>query len=206
MHRVKSCNQWYLANMCSSFSPSFSPVNLNRIQYWIANNRLDPNKPITLRELNQSRCIHGVAADGVKLLARGKEELSTPIHIVVSRASAAAIEAVEKAGGTVTTRYYTPFAVKKILKGEMDPIHSDRSEIEMPVDEGASGLWRYRLPDPVSRKALEYYRDEAHRGYLSHLVEEGQTPSLFFKVPGEGRKHAKAARGKVVKGAENRVW
>ena len=190
----------------NSFSTQLSPVNLNRIQYWIANGRLDPSKPITLRELNRSRCIHGVAADGVKLLARGKEELTTPIHIVVSRASAAAIDAVEKAGGTVTTRYYTPFAVKKILKGEMDPIHSHRSQIALPVGEGAEKQWRYRLPDPVRRKTLEYYRDEGHRGYLSHLVEEGQTPSLYFKVPGEGRKESKAAKGKVVKGTEDRVW
>ena len=79
-----------------SFSSKFSPINLNRIQYWISNNRLDPSKPITMRELNKSRCIHGVAEDGVKLLARGAEELTIPIHIVVSRASAAAIEAVEK--------------------------------------------------------------------------------------------------------------
>ena len=181
-------------------------MNLNRIQYWIANKRLDPSKPITLRELNRSRCIHGVAADGVKLLARGKEELTTPIHIVVSRASAAAIEAVEKAGGTVTTRYYTPFAVQKILKGEMDPIHSHRSQLAIPVDEGVEKQWRYRLPDPVSRKALEYYRDDAHRGYLSHLVEDGQTPSLYFRVPGEGRKESKAVKSKVVKGNENRIW
>jgi large subunit ribosomal protein L15 len=188
------------------FAPKFSPINLNRIQYWIANNRLDPSKPITLRELNKSRCLHGVAADGVKLLARGAEELTTPIHIVVSRASAAAIEAVEKAGGTVTTRYYTPFAVKKIKKGEMDPIHSFRSQIDIPVDEGQVKEFHYRLPDPVSRKALEYYRDEAHRGYLSHLVEEGQTPSLFFRVPGEGKKEIKASKGKVVKASDNRVW
>ena len=195
--------------MCDAscrFAAELSPVNLNRIQYWISNNRLDPSKPITLRELNRSRCIHGVKADGVKLLARGKEELTTPIHIVVSRASAAAIEAVEKAGGTVTTRYYTPFAVKKILKGEMDPIHSTRSQIEIPVEVEIEKQWKYRLPDPVSRKALEYYRDEAHRGYLSHLVEEGQTPSLYFRVPGEGKRSVKAAKGKVVKGTENRVW
>lgn len=188
------------------FSAQLSPVNLNRIQYWISQNRLDPTKPITLRELNSSRCIHGVAGDGVKLLARGSEELTTPIHIVVSRASAAAIEAVEKAGGTVTTRYYTPFAVQKILKGEMDPIHSFRSQIEIPVDQTAETEWRYRLPDPVSRKALEYYRDEAHRGYLSHLVEEGETPSLFFKIPGEGKRIVKAKKGKTVKSGENRVW
>ena len=46
-----------------------SPVNLDRIQSWIDQGRLDPNKTITMKELNDSRCLHGVK-DGVKLLAR----------------------------------------------------------------------------------------------------------------------------------------
>ena len=91
----------------SSFSVEMSPINLNRIQDWIDQGRLDPTKPITVKELAESRCLHGVKNDGVKLLARGKQELKTPINILVSRASAAAIEAVEAAGGKGTTRYYT---------------------------------------------------------------------------------------------------
>lgn len=200
-----------------------APINLNRIQYWINNGRLDPSQPITLKELERSRCIHGVK-DGVKLLARGKEELSTPINIVVSRASAEAINAVEKLGGTVTTRYYTPFAIKKIIKGEMDPVNSLLSRMSFSPDseEGAKVLadalaedrqkWRYRLPDPVKRKHLEYYRDEAHRGYLSHLVGEGQGPSLFFKTPGAGTKKAAEKKGvvqregKASRSGENRLW
>ena len=97
-----------------SFSVEMSPINLNRIQEWINAGRLDPTQPITMRELNKSNCLHGVK-DGVKLLARGKDELKTPINIVVSRASAEAIAAVEKLGGTVTTRFYTPFAIRKIM-------------------------------------------------------------------------------------------
>lgn len=197
-----------------------SPVNLNRIQEWINAGRLDPTKPITLKELDKSRCIHGVK-DGVKLLARGKEELKTPINIVVSRASAEAINAVEKLGGTVTTRYYTKFAVRQIRKGHMDPIHSLQSRIQMaPVgDEGAEAAaeamhmerikYPYRLPDPTSRKDLEYYRDSAHRGYLSHTVEEGHGPSLFFKTPGAGRVDARKVAskgGKNIVKAQNRVW
>ena len=197
-----------------------APVNLNRIQYWINAGRLDPTQPITLKELNKSRCTHGVK-DGVKLLARGKEELSTPINIIVSRASAEAIHAVEKAGGTVTTRYYSDFAIKKIKKGEMDPIHSLQSRITMAPDTSAAAettadaiseggrKYKYRLPDPTSRKHMEYYRDEAHRGYLSHMVEEGHGPSLFFKTPGMGRRDGKkkdGKEGKANKGGENRLW
>lgn len=205
----------------NSFSSELSPVNLNKIQYWVNAGRLDPTQPITLKELNASRCIHGVARDGVKLLARGKEELTTPINLIVSRASAEAIAAVEKVGGTVTTRYYTDFAIKKIKKGEMDPIHSLQSRIALSEDSAGGAeqaadamaeerrRYRYRLPDPTSRKALEYYRDSAHRGYLSHLVAEGHGPSLFFQTPGvkksgkQGGAKAKKAGGE---GSGNRLW
>lgn len=193
-------------------------VNVNRIQYWINQGRLDPTKPITLKELNASRCIHGVK-DGVKLLARGKEELTSPINIIVSRASAEAINAIEKLGGTVTTRYYSDFAIKTILKGEMDPINSLQSRLAMApsTEDGARAAadamaeerrrYRYRLPDPTKRKHLEYYRDPAHRGYLSSLVEEGHGPSLFFKTPGSDLKQKVVRKGgSATKKSENKLW
>ncbi|KAL1296577.1 hypothetical protein AAFC00_000074 [Neodothiora populina] len=195
------------------FSVDMSPVNLDRIAHWVSQGRLDPTKPITLKELCASRCLHGIK-DGVKLLARNttaaESPISVPINIVVSRASASAIAAVEKAGGTVTTRYYTRPAISRILKGETDPINSllsKKSEAEEAA--AATKNYRYRLPDPASRKDLEYYRDPAHRGYLSHLVAEGHGPSLFFKTPGLGRAdRAKMTSkgGKVVGKSENRVW
>ncbi|KAK4554366.1 YmL10 [Recurvomyces mirabilis] len=203
------------------FTTEMSPVNLNKIQYWINNGRLDPSQTITFKELSSSRCIHGVARDGVKLLARGSEELTTPINIIVSRASASAIAAVEKAGGTVTTRFYTDFAIKKIKAGLMDPIHSLQSRIAMSEDSEAGAeaaadalveerrRFKYRLPDPTSRRDLEYYRDEAHRGYLSHMVRDGHGPSLFFRTPGTGSRDGKkgAARTKKSSGTEsNRLW
>lgn len=47
-----------------------SPVNLDTIQSWIDQGRLDPSATITMRELSKSRCIHGVKRHGVKLLGR----------------------------------------------------------------------------------------------------------------------------------------
>jgi len=46
-----------------------TPINVDRIQSWIDQGRLDISKPITINELNESRCLHGIK-DGVKLLAR----------------------------------------------------------------------------------------------------------------------------------------
>ncbi|TAQ84263.1 hypothetical protein B7494_g7415 [Chlorociboria aeruginascens] len=196
------------------FSVEMSPINLDRIQQWIDQGRLDPTRPITLKELAESRCLHGIK-DGVKLLARGKEALKTPINILVSRASATAIEAIEAVGGKVTTRYYTKQSIKRLLKGEsessftplaMSPIATTPSSILDAVAATAKPF-SYRLPDPTSRKDMEYYRDPAHRGYLSHLVEEGHGPSLFFKTPGTGkmRKKAKKTGGGPAVG-DNKLW
>lgn len=186
-----------------------SPINLNRIQSWIDQRRLDPTKPITLKELAKSRCLHGIK-DGVKLLAKGKEDLKTPINILVSRASAAAIEAVEAVGGKVTTRYYTKPAIRRLLKGEsvssFTPLGmSSSSETSAPILDAARPF-AYRLPDPTSRKDIEYYRDPAHRGYLSHLVQEGQGPSLFFKIPGTGGPKKKTAKANGTAKGANRLW
>jgi large subunit ribosomal protein L15 len=47
------------------------------------------------------------------------------------------------------------------------------------------------LPDPTSREEIEYYRDPAHRGYMSHTLQPGESPSLYFKVPGSQRRVVK---------------
>ncbi|EEH21182.1 ribosomal protein L15 [Paracoccidioides brasiliensis Pb03] len=193
------------------FSLDISKVNVDRIQEWIDQGRLDPSRPITVRELAKSRCIHGVK-DGVKLLGRGgKDALKQPIQIVVSRASATAIEAVEAAGGSITTRYYTRHAIKRIMSGKTDPFVSlawlnagENLTIGMGVDKPRikGNGFTYRLPDPTNRKDIEYYRDPAHRGYLSYLVEKGETPSLFFRAPGKTHRKGK----EVVPSSDNRLW
>ncbi|RKF78863.1 54S ribosomal protein L10, mitochondrial [Golovinomyces cichoracearum] len=173
------------------FSVNMSRVNLDRIQSWIDQGRIDPSKPITIKELVETRCIHGIK-DGVKLLARNKEELKTPINILVSRASATAIEAVESLGGTIITRYYTRASIRRLLKGESEststPINLTLAAHVAPSKSGNSSLFHPSLrllPDPSSRKDLEYYRDASKRGYLSHLVAKGHGPSLFFRTPGK---------------------
>ncbi|KAI9790824.1 MAG: YmL10 [Peltula sp. TS41687] len=187
-------------------TPEMSPVNLDRVQSWIDQGRIDPSRPITVKELVKSRCIHGVK-DGVKLLARGAGELKAPVNILVSRASAAAISAVEAAGGSIMTRYYTNASIRRILRGESD------AYIPTPGIQLSSGdphkPFKHRLPDPTSRRDIEYYRDPAHRGYLSHLVQEGEGPSLFFKVPKQkeaNEKRSIARTSQAEQRAENRIW
>ena len=172
-------------------------VNLDKLQQWIDSGRIDATKQITVKELIQSGIIGKRYKDGIKLLAGslsgGKETLKnikTPIDIVVSRASATAIEAIEATGGKIMTRFYTKEAIKRLVKGQSEhttvPLPVGAEHVE-PVLEKARTTHKhmYRLPDPTSRWEIEYYRDPAHRGYLSHTVKPGESPSLYFKVPGE---------------------
>lgn len=167
----------------------------------------------------------------MKLLAHGTSAssapavLKQPVHIVVSRASAAAIAAVEAAGGSVTTRYYTPASIARILKRETHPFISlawertsgseallNAAGVSTSPDEGKISEshimktmgFKYRLPDPTSRKDIEYYRDPAKRGYLSHLLRPQEGPSLFFRSPVERKSSVGVKKEKTL--PENRLW
>ncbi|KAF8465288.1 ribosomal protein L18e/L15P [Kalaharituber pfeilii] len=168
-----------------------SPLSLDHLQEWIDAGRIDPNQPITFKELVRSRCLHGIK-DGVKLLGgKGKGNFRARINITVSRASKSAIEAVEAAGGTVTTRFFNRLGILTAAYPQCFP-HAPR------------------LADPTSRKDIEYYRDPDHRGYLAHTVKPDENPhSLFFKKPEEADKvkqRKKKQSGKQKKQAENRLW
>jgi large subunit ribosomal protein L15 len=167
-------------------------LNLDRLQHWIDTGRIDPTKRITPYEIYHSGLITNLK-DGIKLLARGKEDLRTKIDIMVSRASGSAIAAIEAAGGKITTRYYTAASMKRLIRGEAlntdKPLPVGEEHVENVMDElmsmeRAKQRRMYRLPDPTSRWDLEYYRDPAHRGYLSDQLAFGESPSLFYKVPG----------------------
>ena len=74
-------------------------INLDGLQKAIDNKKLDAKDEITEDVLVEAGVVRR-KKDGVRLLARG--ELKAKVNITVSGASAAAIAAVEKAGGTVT--------------------------------------------------------------------------------------------------------
>ena len=74
-------------------------INLGALQKAIDNKSLDAKSDITEDALVASGLLRR-KKDGVRLLARG--ELKAKVNITVTGASAAAVAAVEKAGGKVT--------------------------------------------------------------------------------------------------------
>ncbi|CAE7917836.1 MRPL15, partial [Symbiodinium sp. KB8] len=148
----------------SGFQREFLPINLKSIQRWIDMGRLDASKPITVKELYDSKAIPWLCRAGGVLLylllllgsflfmrLQGGDQLSTPITIEAQMASKAAIEAVEKAGGSIRTVYYSRLALRAVLKPEAFDI-----------------IPRFPKPPP---KIMPYYTDYANRGYLSQEVQ-----------------------------------
>jgi len=81
------------------FSKDYNEVNVGRLQAAVDKKLLDAKKPVTVAALAEAGII-GRIKDGVRLL--GKGELTVKLAIEVTGASAGAVKAVEKAGGSVT--------------------------------------------------------------------------------------------------------
>ena len=78
---------------------SYAVVNLGLIQKFIDAKKLDAKKPIDGAALVASGLVRR-ELDGIRVLAKG--EITSKVELNVAGASKSAIEAVEKAGGSVT--------------------------------------------------------------------------------------------------------
>jgi large subunit ribosomal protein L15 len=83
------------------FAKEYSEVNIGLVQKAIDAGRLDIAQPVDGAALVAAGLIGSVKKDGVRLLAKGS--LSASLAFTVAGASKAAVAAVEKAGGSVTT-------------------------------------------------------------------------------------------------------
>ena len=77
----------------------FAVVNLGILQKFIDAKKLDAKKPITEDVLVEAGVVRR-KLDGVRVLAKG--EISAKIDLSVTGASKAAVDAVEKAGGSLS--------------------------------------------------------------------------------------------------------
>jgi large subunit ribosomal protein L15 len=89
------------------FAKDYAIVNLGAVQKAIDAGRLDAKQPIT-GDLLVAAGLVRQARDGIRLLAKGT--LSAKASFQVAGASASAIAAVEKAGGSVTVSTAAPAA------------------------------------------------------------------------------------------------
>ncbi len=79
---------------------SYSVVNLGNLQAFIDNGKLNPDEVINSDALIKSGLVRR-PLDGIRVLAKG--EITSKVNIEVAGASKAAIEAINKTGGSLTT-------------------------------------------------------------------------------------------------------
>ena len=84
------------------FANDFSEINLGRLQWAIDEGKLKTDGTITDVELHEAGLVRR-SRDGVRVL--GKGELKAKVNLKVAGASASAIEAVKKAGGSLATTF-----------------------------------------------------------------------------------------------------
>ncbi len=92
------------------FANDFAEVNLARIQKAIDDKKLDASGKLDLEALKKAGLV-SKSRDGVRLLAKG--DIKAKLDIVVAGASKSAVEAVEKAGGSVTVTCHTKVYMTK---------------------------------------------------------------------------------------------
>lgn len=83
------------------FAKDYNVVCVGRIQEAIAAGKVDAASPIDSAVLKEAGVIRRIK-DGVRILSDG--ELTASVNLVVAGASKSAVEAVEKAGGTITIK------------------------------------------------------------------------------------------------------
>lgn len=100
------------------FSLDFQPVGLGKIAKLINMGKIDSSELITMKTLKDAGATGKHIGDGVRLMARGSEQIKWPIHLEVSRVTVKAKEAVEAAGGSVRKVHYNKLGLRALLKPE----------------------------------------------------------------------------------------
>ena len=116
------------------FRKQYAVVNLGRLQQAIDAKKLDAKGTIDGAAL-QAAGVVGKLGDGIRLLAKG--ELTAKVTVEVAGASAAAVAAVEKAGGKVVVSSGTP--AKAAAADKAGAKKADAKEADAEAESGADG-------------------------------------------------------------------
>eukprot|EP01017_Pseudomicrothorax_dubius_P027985 TRINITY_DN3284_c0_g1_i1.p1 TRINITY_DN3284_c0_g1~~TRINITY_DN3284_c0_g1_i1.p1 ORF type:complete len:303 (-),score=53.08 TRINITY_DN3284_c0_g1_i1:69-977(-) len=96
-------------------------LNLDQLYYFVKKGRLDNSKTITIRDMWLAGVFPRVK-HGVKILGRGAAKFDVPVNIEVSDATEDAINAIKKAGGSVSIVYRTRLKMNEHLYPEKYPL------------------------------------------------------------------------------------
>jgi large subunit ribosomal protein L15 len=165
-------------------------INLKKIVYLVQHGRLNPEKVITIKDLKEAGAFRRVKY-GVKILGRGAEDLNIPLKFEVSDASEDAIEAIKKAGGSVTCIYRTKLKMKEHLKPHLfafplnEPLPTVKSvrKLDKLQERGAEVV--YSVPDWKKKESEELTKAEKELG------ETFQIPVKVYEGMGKDKVRAR---------------
>lgn len=135
-------------------------INLNKIIYYVNMGRLDPSKTITMKCLHEAG-VFNTATFGVKILARGAENLNFPLNIQVTDASEGAIKAIKENGGNILCQYKTRLLMREAIHPEKfpfklrDPLPASRVVRHMERIRERGAEVEYRVPEWMQEELKE---------------------------------------------------
>ena len=142
-------------------------INLWRVEEAVKSGRLPvpSDRPLNVKDLFDARLVTlRTRHQGVKLMGRGGDALTTKLNLEVQLASPNAIEAVERAGGSIESVYYNRVTLRAKLKPH---------RFEAAAVGSRHGNMRPRPALPPPKLMRDVYLTERHRGYLRD-VEVGE--------------------------------
>jgi len=144
------------------------PINVGTLQDFVDMGRLilpgPGDQPLTMKDLvNAGITKNNSIKHGIKLLAKGKERVKSPIRIAISRASSEAIKALEDVGGEVMTVHYNKLALRALLKPHKFDV-----------------IPKQARPPP---RLMPYYTSFDNRGYLSPEIQLKQVKARLETIP-----------------------
>ena len=136
--------------------PEYCYINLDTLQESVRSGRLavPADRPLNVKDFVEAKLItHRMRHAGLALLGRCRgEPFETPVRIEAQEATHGAIAAVEAAGGSVETVYYSRLTLRALLK----PEKFEKRLMPRPA-----------LPPP---RTMRKYMSEEKRGYLRNLA------------------------------------
>lgn len=123
-------------------------LSLGHLMKFVQEGRVDPRSKIDLHTLNKAR-VCGVMK-GVKLVSEGEELVTVPLTIECTHATEEAVEAVERAGGSVKFVYMSRVALKAHLYPHKVAILPRR--LPLPHKPRKAQVYVEQIPDVYSDK------------------------------------------------------
>jgi large subunit ribosomal protein L15 len=175
------------------FAKRYNELNLGRVQAAIDAGLIDAKQPVTAAALVKAGLMRR-ARDGVRLLGSG--EIKTKVAFEVAGASAAAIKAVEAAGGTVT--------LKSITGRERPP--GDAIKAKRRADKRAADLAKSEAKAGRGAKAKsEESGDEAEAGAPAKEAKPAKSKQEADAAKPAPEKEDKPAEGKAPKAKKDKT-